>query len=43
VQHYTRCNAGRILITVALIVVVLNAVYEEDFLGFAYGFGPGRG
>ena len=22
---------------------VLNAVYEEDFLGFSYGFRPGRG
>ncbi len=24
-------------------VMVLNAVYEEDFLGFWYGFRPGRG
>src|SRR5712691_987880 len=24
-------------------VLVLNAVYEEDFLGFSYGFRPGRG
>ncbi|MDR5728577.1 MAG: group II intron reverse transcriptase/maturase, partial [Terriglobia bacterium] len=24
------------------VVVVLNAVYEEDFLGFSYGFRPGR-
>lgn len=24
-------------------VVVLNAVYEADFLGFSYGFRPGRG
>src|SRR5580700_2244043 len=23
--------------------VVLNAIYEEDFLGFSYGFRPGRG
>jgi len=22
---------------------VLNAVYEEDFRGFSYGFRPGRG
>ena len=22
---------------------MLNAVYEEDFLGFSYGFRPGRG
>ena len=21
----------------------LNAIYEEDFLGFSYGFRPGRG
>ena len=25
------------------VVEVLNAVYEEDFLGFSYGFRPGRG
>jgi RNA-directed DNA polymerase len=25
------------------VVTVLNAVYEEDFLGFSYGFRPGRG
>jgi retron-type reverse transcriptase len=24
-------------------VVVLNAIYEADFLGFSYGFRPGRG
>ena len=23
-------------------VTVLNAIYEEDFLGFSYGFRPGR-
>jgi RNA-directed DNA polymerase len=22
---------------------VLNAIYETDFLGFSYGFRPGRG
>jgi len=22
---------------------VLNAIYEEDFFGFSYGFRPGRG
>jgi group II intron reverse transcriptase/maturase len=27
----------------AAVVQVLNAVYEEDFLGFSYGFRPGRG
>jgi group II intron reverse transcriptase/maturase len=25
------------------LVVVLNAIYEEDFLGYSYGFRPGRG
>jgi len=25
------------------VIVVLNAIYEEDFLGFSYGFRPGRG
>jgi RNA-directed DNA polymerase len=25
------------------VVRVLNAIYEEDFLGFSYGFRPGRG
>ena len=25
------------------VVEVLNSVYEEDFLGFSYGFRPGRG
>jgi len=24
------------------IVMVLNQIYEEDFLGFSYGFRPGR-
>jgi RNA-directed DNA polymerase len=24
-------------------VMMLNAIYEEDFLGFSYGFRPGRG
>ena len=24
-------------------VMTLNAIYEEDFLGFSYGFRPGRG
>jgi group II intron reverse transcriptase/maturase len=25
------------------VVEVLNAIYEEDFVGFSYGFRPGRG
>src|SRR5271168_2320543 len=25
------------------VAMVLNAIYEEDFLGFSYGFRPGRG
>jgi retron-type reverse transcriptase len=24
------------------VVEVFNAIYEEDFLGFSYGFRPGR-
>ncbi len=24
------------------VVEVLNAIYEEDFLGFSYGFRPGE-
>ena len=24
------------------VVIILNAIYEEDFLGFSYGFRPGR-
>jgi group II intron reverse transcriptase/maturase len=27
----------------AVVVTVLNAIYETDFLGFSYGFRPGRG
>jgi RNA-directed DNA polymerase len=25
------------------VVAVLNAIFEEDFLGLSYGFRPGRG
>ena len=25
------------------VVTILNAIYEEDFIGISYGFGPGRG
>ncbi len=25
------------------VVTVLNAIYDEDFIGFSYGFRPGRG
>ena len=25
------------------VTALLNAIYEEDFLGFSYGFRPGRG
>ena len=24
------------------VVTILNAIYEEDFVGFSYGFRPGR-
>lgn len=27
----------------AAVVEVMNAIYEQDFLGFSYGFRPGRG
>ncbi len=27
----------------AYLALVLNAIYEEDFIGFSYGFRPGRG
>lgn len=26
----------------ASVAVILNQIYEEDFLGFSYGFRPGR-
>ena len=43
-------NNGRWAITAALedkivqkaTLAVLNSIYEEDFLGFSYGFRPGR-
>jgi RNA-directed DNA polymerase len=42
--HY----AGRIAaledkIVQRAVVALLNAIYEEDFLGISYGFRPGRG
>jgi len=35
----TRSSSG---IVQRAVVEVLNAIYEEDFLGFSYGFRPGR-
>ena len=34
---------GRGKIVQRATVAVLNAIYEEDFLGLSYGFQPGRG
>src|SRR5215813_7976434 len=42
--HYARCVAAlEDKIVQGACVMVLNAIYEEDFLGFSYGFRPGRG
>src|ERR671934_1095984 len=35
-------SAAEDKITQRATVAVLNAIYEEDFLGFSYGFRPGR-
>ena len=35
------CCAGNKIVQRAT-TAVLNAIYEEDFLGFSYGFRPGR-
>jgi hypothetical protein len=34
------CSTGR---RSAVVSRILTAIYEEDFLGFSYGFRPGRG
>ena len=42
--HYARCVAAlEDKIVQRATAVVLNAIYEEDFLGISYGFRPGRG
>jgi len=41
--HYARCvGALEDKIVQRAVAVVLNAIYEEDFLGFSYGFRPKR-
>ena len=43
-MHYARCVAAlEDKIVQRATVAALNAIYEEDFLGFSYGFRPGRG
>ena len=42
--HYARCVASlEDKIVQKAVVEILNAIYEERFLGFSYGFRPGRG
>jgi RNA-directed DNA polymerase len=42
--HYARCVAAlEDKIVQRATVAVLNPIYEEDFLGFSYGFRPKRG
>src|ERR1700747_1964483 len=42
--HYARCIAAlEDKIVQGATVMVLNAIYEGDFVGFSYGFRPGRG
>ena len=42
--HYARCVAAlEDKIVQRATAAVLNAIYEEDFLGFSYGFRPKRG
>jgi len=33
---------GGVKIVQQAVVTILNQIYEEDFLGFSYGFRPGR-
>ena len=41
--HYARCVCAlEDKIVQRAVAVVLNAIYEEDFLGFSYGFRPKR-
>ena len=42
--HYARCVVAlEDKIVQRAVAALLNAIYEEDFLGFSYGFRPGRG
>src|SRR5260370_222920 len=40
-ERKMRCRDGP-QSTLTAVVTVLNQIYEEDFLGFSYGFRPGR-
>ena len=41
--HYARCVAAlEVKIVQKAACAVLNAIYEEDFFGFSYGFRPKR-
>ena len=40
--RYSSSPEGHDKIVQRAVVEVLNAIYEEDFLGFSYGFRPGR-
>jgi len=42
VQYELTVGALEDKIVQRAVVEVLNAIYEEDFLGFSYGFRPGR-
>ena len=45
--HWRNCPPGIAALPDKIVqhatLVVLSAIYEEDFLGFSYGFKPGRG
>jgi len=42
--HYARCVAAlEDKIVQAAVVAILTPIYEAEFLGFSYGFRPGRG
>src|SRR6516162_1784921 len=43
VQYARRVVALEDKIVQRAVAAMLNAIYEEDFLGFSYGFRPGRG
>src|SRR5262245_25540066 len=43
VKDRTAVDLNQIKIVQRAVVTLLNAIYEEDFLGMSYGFRPGRG
>ena len=42
-RYWAGAGALLVIMTSASQAIVLNAICEEDFLGFSYGFRPGRG